>query len=174
MGLHGVCRARIPNYRLLMMTGKSMGIGEVGEIAVKTPSATIGYWKDDENTRNLFDGDWLRTGDLAKFDDQGFIWFVARKKLIIVRCGSNISPAEVESVIDEHPLIHASVVVGIPDRHDGQVPVAWVLPLHGTEGPNPEALKAYVSEHLAAYKTPRVLFLSERIANQQHWQIRPA
>jgi len=148
--------------RIIDRDGTDCGVGEVGEIVIKTPSATIGYWNDDDKTRELFVDNWLYTGDLAKFDEQGYIWFVARKKLIIVRRGSNISPAEVESIIDEHPLVHASVVVGISDPHDGQVPVAWLMPLHGTQGPDLDDLKAYVSAHLAEYKTPvRYHFLKE-------------
>ncbi len=140
--------------RIIDQRGNDAATGEVGEIVINTPSATIGYWNDNQQTAELFNGDWLHTGDLAKFDEHRYIWFVARKKLIIVRRGSNVSPAEVESVIDEHPLIHASVVVGIPDPHDGQIPFAWLVPLHGTEALELEELSAYVSERLADYKTP--------------------
>ncbi len=158
MGLH----CPDTELRIIDPDGNDVAVGEVGEIAIRTPSSTIGYWNDDLNTRELFRDGWLHTGDLAKFDEQQYVWFIARKKLIIVRRGSNISPAEVESVIDEHPLIHASVVVGIADPHDGQIPVAWVVPLHNSEGPSLDDLKVYVSARLAAYKTPvNYLFLKE-------------
>lgn len=148
--------------RIVDQHGNDVSTGEVGEILIKTPSATIGYWNDSQQTSELFKDEWLRTGDLAKFDEDRYIWFVARKKLIIVRRGSNVSPAEVESVIDEHPQIHASVVVGIPDPHDGQIPFAWLVPLYGTEGPDLADLKSYVAERLAEYKIPaRYQFVNE-------------
>ena len=100
--------------------------------------------------------------DLAHFDSDGYVWFVGRKKLMIVRRGSNIAPAEIENVLDAHPQIHASVVVGVPDRLDGQVPVACVAAIDSLNPPQESELRAYVAQHLAAYKNPtRYLFLDE-------------
>lgn len=148
--------------RIVGDRGEEVPRGETGEVEVKTPSATIGYWKDAESTRKLFRENWLMTGDLAYFDEQGYLWFVGRKKLMIVRRGSNIAPVEVENMIDEHPRVHASVVVGIPDPRDGQVPVACVTPLHDAVAPTAEELNAYLAERLSAYKTPaHYLFFEE-------------
>lgn len=136
--------------------------GEMGEIAIRSPSATIGYWQDPTATAELFQDGWLHTGDLAHRDGQGYVWFVGRKKLMIVRRGSNIAPAEVEDVLDEHPQIHASVVVGVHDRQDGQVPVACVSRLHDTEAVTEDELRDFVSDRLAAYKNPaRYFFFDE-------------
>ncbi len=93
--------------RIISDQGEDVGEGEAGEIIVQTPSATIGYWNDEHATQQLFRDDWLLTGDLAYFDEQGYLWFVGRKKLMIVHRGSNITPAEVENVIDGHPQVHA-------------------------------------------------------------------
>ena len=113
-------------------------------------------------TQELLRDGWLHTGDLAYADDQEYIWFVGRKKLMIVRRGSNIAPAEVENVIDGHPRIHASVVVGVPDEHDGHVPVACVVPLNDVDAPTPDELRSHVSSTLAAYKNPtHYFFLKE-------------
>jgi long-chain acyl-CoA synthetase len=140
--------------RIIRRDGSDAAEQEVGEILIRTPSATTGYWQDPASTRELIGGGWLHTGDLARADDEGYLWFVGRSKLLIVRRGSNIAPAEVENVLDEHPQVHASVVVGIPDEHDGHVPVAWIAPLHTSATPAESDLRDYVSAHLAAYKRP--------------------
>ena len=148
--------------RIISDQGEDVGEGETGEIIVQTPSATIGYWNDEHATQQLFRDDWLLTGDLAHFGEQRYLWFVGRKKLMIVRRGSNIAPAEVENVIDGHPQVHASVVVGIPDQHDGHVPVACIAVLKEAETLTAEQVHAYISAKLAAYKTPAYyLFLPE-------------
>jgi long-chain acyl-CoA synthetase len=140
--------------RLIGDDGRDVGMGAVGEILVRTPSATIGYWRDPVETENLFRDGWLQTGDLGRVDEEGYLWFVGRRKLMIVRRGSNIAPAEVENVLDEHPQVHASVVVGVPDPYDGSVPVAWIMPMPDADAPDEDALRAYVSARLAPYQSP--------------------
>ena len=148
--------------RIVGEDGSDCGVNEVGEIMVKIPSATIGYWENAEATAALFEDGWLHSGDLARFDEDGYFWFVGRKKLMIIRRGSNIAPAEVESVIDEHPAVHASVVVGVRDPRDGQVPVACVALIGGEGSVSEPELSGFVSQHLAEYKCPvRYLFLPE-------------
>lgn len=142
--------------------GKDCPVDEVGEILVRSPASTTGYWRDEEATAALYLDGWLRTGDLGHRDEQGYYWFVGRKKLMIVRRGSNISPAEVEDVLDEHPRVHASVVVGVSDRHDGQVPVAFLALVPGTKAFSEDDLRSFVAERLAAYMNPtRYFILSE-------------
>ncbi len=128
--------------------------GEVGEIAVRTASATVGYWKNPEATRSLFRDGWLMSGDLARRDAEGTLWFCGRRKLVIVRRGSNIAPAEIEEALDAHPAVHASVVVGVPHPRDGEVPVAWIQAQPGVALPDEEGLRGYLAERLAAYKLP--------------------
>ncbi|WP_428357634.1 class I adenylate-forming enzyme family protein [Methyloprofundus sp.] len=153
-----------PNTQISIINeqGETVSQGKTGEIIVKSPSSTIGYWQDEESTQQLFNQGWLYTGDLAYQDEQGYLWFVGRKKLMIVRRGSNISPVEVENIIDEHPLVHASVVVSYPDNRDGHVPVAFVTLLNNTLSLTSSELDVYVKSRLAAYKTPaHYLFLEE-------------
>lgn len=153
-----------PETRLRIVNdqGVEVATGETGEIEVQSPSITTGYWQDPEQTKQLFKGEWLLTGDLAYADEEGYYWFVGRKKLMIVRRGSNIAPVEVENIIDEHPRVHASVVVGVPDHHDGQLPVAFITTLHDNLPPTAEELKSHVEARLAAYKCPvDYLFLDE-------------
>ncbi len=149
--------------RVVNDQGEEVLHGVTGEIEIRSPAATTGYWGDDQSSRKLFRDGWLVTGDLAYSDEDGYLWFVGRKKLMIVRRGSNISPVEVENIIDEHPRIHASVVVGIPDPRDGQVPVACFTPLHDAVAPTAGELHSYVSERLAAYKVPVHYLLFEEL-----------
>jgi fatty-acyl-CoA synthase len=148
--------------RVVNSEGADAAVCEVGEILVRSPSATIGYWHDEPATKELFHDGWLHTGDLGYFDEDAYLWFVGRKKLMIVRRGSNIAPAEVEDVLDEHPKVHASVVVGVPDVHDGHVPVACIAPVRDTEPPTEDELRSFVASRLAAYKNPtRYFFVVE-------------
>ncbi|WP_186767732.1 class I adenylate-forming enzyme family protein [Blastopirellula retiformator] len=148
--------------RVVDASGQDCPAGEQGEIVLQTPSATIGYWNDEVATEALFQNGFLHTGDLAYRDDDGYVWFVGRQKLMIIRRGSNIAPAEVENIIDEHPLVHASVVVGVADPQDGQVPVACVALVDGADASAEASIRDYVNQHLAEYKNPvRYLFLPE-------------
>lgn len=142
-----------PGTRLrLVEDGKDVPLGCAGEVLIKTPSLPLGYWEDLDATVSLFQDGWMRTGDLARQDEDGFIWFVGRRKLIIIRRGSNIAPAAVERVLANHPKVHSSVVVGVPDELDGEVPVAWIVPKQ--ELPTEAELENYVSKHLAAHEMP--------------------
>ncbi len=142
--------------------GEDCPPGETGEVVLRTPSATIGYWNDLKSTEDLFRNGWLHTGDLAYRDEDSYLWFVGRKKLMIVRRGSNIAPIEVENIIDEHPLVHASVIVGISDPRDGQVPVACVAAIGQPQDSLEVELREYAGKRLSAYKNPaHYLFLDE-------------
>lgn len=149
--------------RVVDTDGNSCANEQPGEIIIRCASATTGYWEDPEATSELFRDGWLHTGDLAYRDSDDYVWFVGRRKLMIVRRGSNIAPAEVEDVIDQHPLVHASVVVGVADRRDGAVPVACVaLVDRKTRIGAEEKIRQYVAKHLAAYKNPdHYLFVDE-------------
>ncbi|MEM8560590.1 MAG: class I adenylate-forming enzyme family protein [Pseudomonadota bacterium] len=140
--------------KLIDREGEPCAPGKVGEVAINTPCAAIGYWEDDEASNDLFADGWLLSGDLARVDEDGYYWFVGRKKLIIVRRGSNIAPAEVENVLDEHPAVHAAVVVGVHDDRDGQIPVAFVQLLESSDSTSEQDLSAFAHAHLAKYMCP--------------------
>ncbi|MCA9103552.1 MAG: acyl--CoA ligase [Planctomycetales bacterium] len=147
--------------RIVNAEMSDVDIGQVGEIVIQAASQTIGYWQDVAATAELLRNGWLHTGDLGYRDDDGYVWFVGRSKLMIVRRGSNIAPAEVEDVLDEHPQVHASVVVGMADDRDGHVPVACVALLPGHCVSESE-LREFVASRLAAYKNPtRYFFFDE-------------
>ena len=117
-----------------------------------------GYWQDTGSA--VRDG-WFRTGDLARRDEDGFYWFAGRKKEIIVRGGSNISPQEVEAVLYEHPAVAEAGVVGRPDTFWGETVVAHVALRPGHRLDEAELI-AFARERLADYKTPdTVVFHSD-------------
>ena len=142
------------DLKILGSNEQELAVGESGEIAIQTPSATVGYWQNPKATDELFRGNWILSGDLGYKDEEGYVWFVSRKKLLIVRRGSNISPIEIENVIDNCPGVHASVVVGVKDKRDGQVPVACVARLTSSDRPSAAELSEFVARHLATYKNP--------------------
>ena len=123
----------------------------------------LGYWNNPLATAETIVDGWLKTGDLATRDAEGFYTFVGRSKLLIIRGGSNISPQEVEEVIDHHPAVLSCCVVGVPDKHFGERVRAYVL-LNGYPGPRPtaEGIILYTRQRLALYKCPEsVVFLDK-------------
>lgn len=129
--------------------------GETGEIWVRSDSLMTGYWEDPEHTAATFAGDWLRSGDLGSRDDDGYLFFHGRIKEIIIKGGSNIAPGEVEDVLDAHPDVELSGVVGSPDERLGAIVHAFVELKHGlADPPSEDDLRAFAAERLAAYKVP--------------------
>jgi acetyl-CoA synthetase len=129
---------------------------DVGEIALQTPDpvAYLGYWNAPAATAAKRTGQWLRTGDLASRDRDGFLWFKGRADDLIISAGYRIAPVEVEACLLKHPGVAAVAVVGVPDEVRGQVVKAFVVPAEG-ETPTADALKGFVREQLAAYEYPR-------------------
>ena len=136
-------------------TGEDVAAGRTGEIWIRGDSVMTGYWDDPEHTAATFADGWLRTGDLGRRDDDGYLFFQGRIKEIIIKGGSNIAPGEVEDVLDEHPDVELSGVVGTPDARLGSLVHAFVELKHGRAVPPTEGdLKAFAAERLAAYKVP--------------------
>jgi long-chain acyl-CoA synthetase len=137
--------------------------GEVGEIAVKGPLVFKGYWNLPEDTAYAFRGGWHHTGDLGRFDEDGFLWYEGRKaeKELIKPGGENVYPAEVESAILEHAAIDKTVVFGVPDPiwKEG---IKAVCILKEGQKLDSRGLIAFVSQRIASYKKPQyVEFVSE-------------
>lgn len=125
----------------------------IGEIILKSEATFIGYNDNPEATANAIRDGWFYSGDLGKQDKDGQFWFAGRKKFIIIRRGSNITPGEVENVIAEHPAVNASAVVGAPHKREGEVPVAFIQ-LHPEFGTTPQELMDFTKSHIALYKVP--------------------
>jgi acetyl-CoA synthetase len=145
--------------------GAEVASGEVGEIAVRVPDpvAFLEYLNAPGATAAKFVGDWLRTGDLAARDEDGYLWFKGRADDIIISAGYRISPLEIEQCLLQHPSVTAVAVVGVPDQVRGQVVKAFVIARAGAACAElGDELKLFVRTRLAAYEYPRQLeFVTE-------------
>jgi long-chain acyl-CoA synthetase len=149
------------SIRLADARGRDVEPGETGEILVRSPGVSAGYWNDAEATAALVDNGWMHTGDLAARDEDGYYWFKGRIKQLIIRGGSNISPQEVEEALYRHPEVMEAALVGARDPVYGEIPVAFVVLRKGS-AIGEDDLRAFARELLADYKTPeRVLFVEE-------------
>jgi len=134
---------------------KTLPNGEVGELMVAGPLVMMGYFGNDTATREAIEPDgWLHSGDLAKMDDEGYIFIVDRKKDMILTAGYNIYPAEIERVISGHPNVAMVGVGAKPDPEKGEIAKAYVV-LKPNESCLPQEIQEYCRDHLAAYKVPR-------------------
>ncbi|MER7948728.1 long-chain fatty acid--CoA ligase [Streptomyces sp. NPDC096079] len=146
--------------RLLDDEGRDVAPGEIGELAVRGPNVMKGYWNRPEETAAAIPDGWLRSGDLARADEDGYLYVVDRKKDMIIRGGYNVYPREIEEVLHEHPAVALAAVVGFPHPELGEEVAAAVVLRPGARA-TPEELRAYVKERVAAYKYPRRVWLSE-------------
>lgn len=128
-------------------------IGAVGELWAKGPMVVKGYWNKPEATAQTFVDGWVRTGDLARLDEEGFCFIIDRAKDMLIRGGENIYCVEVENVLYDHPAIMDAAIVGVPHRTLGEEPAAVVTLKPGAEATEQE-LRAHVAQHLAAFKVP--------------------
>jgi acetyl-CoA synthetase len=147
-------------------TGAEVAAGEVGEVVVRAPDPTIllRYWNRPDATAGKFRDGWLRTGDLARMDEDGYLWFEARADDIIKSAGYRIGPGEIEDCLLRHPDVAQVAVVGAPDEVRGQVVKAYVSLRPGTSPSEAleNALRGHVRERLAAYQYPRLIeFVTE-------------
>ena len=112
-----------------------------------------GYWNESAMTRKTLRSGWVLTGDLGRFDEDGYLWFVGRRKDIIVRHGLKIAPLEVEAALSEHPAVCEACVIGVPDAVFGELPHAYVI-LRPDVAAGPDELRAFVAGRLAAFMVP--------------------
>lgn len=135
-------------------SGKELGVGEVGELWMKSPSNMVGYWKNEDATGQIFDQGWLKTGDLMQVDEDGYYWFMGRKKQLIVSGGSNICPQEVEEVLMQHPAIDKAGVVGVIDHVYGQLVSVFISLKPGERKISTEEIIDFCRKNLATHKLP--------------------
>jgi fatty-acyl-CoA synthase len=131
--------------------------GETGEIVVRGPITMIGYWERPEATAEVLRGGWLRTGDLATRDAEGFFTLVGRARHMYISGGENVYPAEIEATYEEHPAVREIAVVGVSDERWGEVGHAYWVPREGTLA-DEESLRAWGAERLADFKLPKRFF----------------
>jgi fatty-acyl-CoA synthase len=134
--------------------GQDLPRGERGEICTAGDAVMSGYWHAPELTAEAIVDGWLRTGDIGRIDDEGYLYIEGRKRDLIISKGQNVYPAEIEDVLLDHPSVRLAAVVGVSDDEFGEA-VCAVLVLHPGAELAAEDCIAYVGEHIASYKKPR-------------------
>lgn len=143
------------DVQVLDEAGRPVQGDAIGEICVRGPDVFAGYWREPELTREaLGDDGWLRTGDLARVDHEGYIFIVDRKKEMLVSGGFNVYPREVESVLAQHPAVYEACVIGVPDDHWGEAVKAVVVLREGAKA-SADDLMHFCEGRLAGFKRPR-------------------
>jgi acyl-CoA synthetase (AMP-forming)/AMP-acid ligase II len=151
--------------------GRELPPGEVGELWARGPMIVKGYWNKPEATAATFVDGWVRTGDLARLDEEGFCFIVDRAKDMVIRGGENIYSSEVENVLYDHPAVTDCALIGIPHRTLGEEPAAIVHLAPGTSASEAE-LQAWVRDRLAAFKVPvAIRFCDEMLPRNANGKI---
>lgn len=139
--------------RIVNEDGEDVAVGEVGEVVLYGEGNMVGYYRDEEATQAAFLEGWVKTGDLARYDEEGYIWIVDRKKDVIISGGVNIYPKEIEDRILQFEGIVEVAVVGVPHEEWGETVKAIYA---AKKQIDEQELKDYLSQHLAKYKVPRI------------------
>ena len=137
-----------------MTTGEPVAPGEEGELEVRGPQVMLGYWNRPQDTADVFHDGWLRTGDVARMDPDGFFHVVDRRKDMIDASGFKVLPREVEEVLLMHPKVREAVVAGVPDAYRGETVKAFVV-LKPGESATEDEIVEFCRLHLAVFKVPR-------------------
>jgi len=137
---------------------KEVSIGEKGEIALKHPAVFKGYWNKEEETRaTLVDG-WVFTGDIGRFDDEGYLYFLGRKKEMIKTSGFSVFPEEVEMFLCRHPAVDKVAAIGLPDEKKGEIIKAFVVLSPDYKGKvTPEDIISWARQGISSYKVPKII-----------------
>jgi long-chain acyl-CoA synthetase len=141
--------------------GKELPPNTDGELCVKGPQVMKGYWNNEEETREVFFGEYLRTGDIAKMDDRGFFYIVDRKKEMINVSGFNVYPKEIEDVIAKHPKVLEVGVKGVPDEKTNETPMAFII----KKDPSltEDEIRQFCKKELTSYKVPRQIVFRDAL-----------
>jgi acetyl-CoA synthetase len=159
----------VPGHRVAVIDdeGNELGPGEQGEVAVRRPDPVMmtGYWNNEAATKDKFEGDWLKTGDLASVDSEGYFRFVGRDDDVISSAGYRIGPVEIEETLVRHRDVLMAAAVGKPDPVRGQVIKAFVVPREGSEAGEELAaeLEELVKKRLGAHEYPREIEFVEEL-----------
>jgi len=150
------------SVRIAAEDGSELAVGEVGEICVRGPQVMRGYWNAPEESSTVFTADgWLRTGDMGRMDQAGYVEFIERKKDVIVVSGFKAYPTEIESVVMKHPGVKDASAVGIPDERSGEAVALFVV----KKDPNltGAAIRDHCARHLTGYKRPKLIEFREQL-----------
>ena len=169
-GSVGVPAANI-TVRVVDKSGRDVGAGEVGELWLRGPSVTPGYWRDETATRAAFHDGWLRTGDAATQDGEGFFALVDRWKDMFISGGENVYPAEVEAALGEMPGVLEVAVIGVADQKWGEVGSAYLV-LSPRAQFAPDAVLAHCRRRLAGYKVPKEFHVVDALPRTASGKVR--
>ncbi len=151
------CEVRVVNEK-----DEDVAVGEVGEIIIRGKNVMKGYYNKPDATAEAMKDGWLHTGDMGKFDSDGYLYVVDRKKDMIITGGYNIYPAEVENALYKHPKIAMATVIGIPDEIKGEIAKAYVVLKEGEAATEKEIID-FCRERIAKYKAPRAVEIRESL-----------
>jgi acyl-CoA synthetase (AMP-forming)/AMP-acid ligase II len=162
--IHKIGAIGKPGYgwqaRIVDENGNDVPVDTVGELIVKGDGLMKEYYKNSQKTAEVLKDGWLYTGDMAKMDADGFIWYVDRKKDLIITGGENIFPIEVEEVILRHPKVYDVALIGVPDERLGEIAAAVIDPKPGMEITR-EEMENFCIENLPKYKRPRLIIFDK-------------
>jgi len=149
-------------FKIIDDQGNELPLGERGELCIKGPQVMKGYWQQPQATADTLDSDgWLKTGDIAVIDEDGFTRIVDRKKDMIIVSGFNVYPNEIEEVVMGHPQVANCAAIGVPDERSGEAVKLFVVPREG--GVSVEDLKAYCKANFTGYKVPKQIVLRDSL-----------
>jgi long-chain acyl-CoA synthetase len=157
--------------KIMSLEGKELPLGEVGELWYRGPVVVRGYWRNPQATAETFVDGWVKSGDLARMDEEGFLYIVDRAKDMLIRGGENIYCIEVENALFEHPAVMDAGLIGLPHRILGEEPAAIVHLAPGAEA-SEEELRSWAAARLAAFKVPvRIAFWPETLPRNPQGKI---
>ncbi len=150
----------IVELKVIDADGNELPPGEQGELVMKSAMNMRCYWRQPEATAETIRDGWLRTGDIAEIDEEGYVYIRDRQKDMVLRGGENIYCAEIERVVYQHPAVFEAAAFGVPDPRLGEELAVVVMPRPGADL-DPEAVRAHVARHLARFKVPRYVWLQD-------------
>jgi long-chain acyl-CoA synthetase len=156
-----------------VISGEPVPIGETGEIWLRGPQLSPGYWMNPGETRAAYSNGWLKTGDIGRQDEEGWIYALDRAKDVIIASGFKVWPSEVEGVLHRHVAVREVGVVGVSDSYRGETVKAYVVRKRGSDVQEGDLL-AFCREHLAAYKCPRIVEFVDRLPKTASGKIQRA
>jgi len=143
--------------------GNVLGPKEDGEICIRGPNVMKGYLNNPEETRAVFWGDWLRSGDIGVFDEDGYLYIIDRIKDMIITGGENVYPREIEEILYKRPEIGECSVIGLPDKEYGERVTACIVLKQKDQRVDPMELKSFLKAHLAPFKVPKEFIILDEL-----------
>ena len=143
------------------VSGDTLPRGQAGEFCTKGYSVMLGYWEQPDKTAEVLVDGWMRTGDIAVMNEDGYVEITGRIKDMVIRGGENIYPREIEEFLYTHPDVLDAQVIGVPDERYGEELCAWIRMKDGATPLTAESLRAFAGDRLAHYKIPRYVRIVE-------------